>query len=121
MKKSARNVVAIILARGGSKGIPRKNIRKLCGKPLIAWTIEAAQKSKYIDRIIISTDDQEIADVARIYGAEVTFMRPKKLAQDDTPGIATVLHALEKFPSIEKILLLQPSPNFTSLIQHGSN
>ena len=103
------SLLAIIPARGGSKGIPRKNIKKLCGKPLIAWSIEAAQKSKYIDQIIISTEDQEIADVARSYGAEVPFMRPHTLAQDDTPGIAPVLHALEKFPRIEQILLLQPT------------
>ena len=103
------SLLALIPARGGSKGIPRKNIKKLCGKPLIAWSIEAAQKSKYIDRIIISTEDQEIADVARSCGAEVPFMRPHTLAQDDTPGIAPVLHALEKFPRIEQILLLQPT------------
>ena len=103
------SLLALIPARGGSKGIPRKNIKKLCGKPLIAWSIEAAQKSKYIDQIIISTEDKEIADVARSYGAEVPFMRPHKLAQDDTPGIAPVLHALGKFPRIEQILLLQPT------------
>ena len=103
------SLLALIPARGGSKGIPRKNIKKLCGKPLIAWSIEAAQKSKYIDRIIISTEDQEIADVARSCGAEVPFMRPHTLAQDDTPGIAPVLHALEKFSGIEQILLLQPT------------
>ena len=65
---NGKKVLGLIPARGGSKGIPRKNIRKLCGKPLIAWSIEAAQKSKYIDQIIISTEDKEIADVARSYG-----------------------------------------------------
>ena len=101
--------IALIPARGGSKGIPRKNIRELCGKPLIAWSIEAAQKSKYIDRIIISTEDQEIADVARSYGAEVPFLRPVELAQDDSLGITPVIHALEQFPEVEQVLLLQPT------------
>lgn len=70
--------VAIIPARGGSKRIPRKNIKAFCGKPMIAWSIEAAQKSGVFDRIIVSTDDEEIAEVARQYGAEVPFMRPEK-------------------------------------------
>ena len=103
------SLLALIPARGGSKGIPRKNIRELCGKPLIAWSIEAAQKSKYIDRIIISTDDQEIADVARSYGAEVPFMRPHTLAQDNTPGVDPVLHALEQILGYDEVLLLQPT------------
>ena len=102
-------LLTLIPARGGSKGIPRKNIQELCGKPLIAWSIEAAQKSKYIDRIIISTDDQEIADVARSYGAEVPFLRPVEIAQDDTLGISPVIHALEQFPKFEQVLLLQPT------------
>jgi CMP-N-acetylneuraminic acid synthetase len=77
-----QNVLAIIPARGGSKGIPRKNIRDLCGKPLIAYTIEAAKKSKLIDRVIVSTDDEEIACISKSYGAEVPFLRPKALAGD---------------------------------------
>ncbi|WP_218661654.1 cytidylyltransferase domain-containing protein, partial [Enterobacter cloacae] len=74
--------VAIIPARGGSKRIPRKNIKEFCGKPMIAWSIEAAQKSGVFDRIIVSTDDAEIAEVARQYGAEVPFMRPEELSND---------------------------------------
>ena len=74
--------VAIIPARGGSKRIPRKNIKEFCGKPMIAWSIEAAQKSGVFDRIIVSTDDEEIAEVARKYGAEVPFMRPEELSND---------------------------------------
>lgn len=87
-------VLAIVPARGGSKGIPRKNIKNLCGKPLIAWTIEQALKSKYIDRLIVSTEDEEIAKISRDYGAEVPFSRPIELAQDDTPGIEPILHCI---------------------------
>ncbi|GIO07333.1 hypothetical protein J31TS6_33610 [Brevibacillus reuszeri] len=104
-----RTVLAIIPARGGSKGVPRKNIRELCGKPLIAWSIEEAKKSKYIDQIIVSTDDEEIAAVARQWGAEIPFLRPVELAQDHTPGIDPVLHALKMLPQYEYIVLLQPT------------
>ena len=103
------NLLAVITARGGSKGVPRKNIRELCGKPLIAWTIEAAQKSNYIDRLIVSTEDEEIADISRSYGADVPFIRPAELAMDDTPGIEPVLHALDLLPEFDQILLLQPT------------
>ena len=103
------NLLALIPARGGSKGIPRKNVLELCGKPLIAWTIEAAQKSNYIDRLIVSTEDEEIADISRSYGAEVPFIRPAELAMDDTPGIDPVLHALDLLPEFDQILLLQPT------------
>lgn len=86
--------IAIIPARGGSKGVPRKNIRLLAGKPLIAYAIETALASDLIDRVIVSTDDMEIADVARQYGAEVPFMRPRELAQDDSPEWLTWQHAV---------------------------
>jgi len=89
------NVVAIIGARGGSKGLPRKNIRELAGKPLIAWTIEAAKNCSLVDRIIVSTDDDEIAQVARAYGAEVPFKRPAELAADLVPSIQYVKHAVQ--------------------------
>ena len=98
------SLLALISARGGSKGILRKNIRELCGKPLIAWSIEAAQNSVSVDKIVVSTEDEEIADIARFFGADVPFLRPKELAQDDTPGIAPVLHALEKLPGFDQIL-----------------
>ncbi|MBN1843441.1 MAG: acylneuraminate cytidylyltransferase family protein [Deltaproteobacteria bacterium] len=75
-------VLAIIPARGGSKGLPRKNIRDLCGKPLIAYSIEVALKSKLIDRVVVSTEDAEIAEISKHYGAEVPFLRPKEMAQD---------------------------------------
>ncbi|MGM8213705.1 acylneuraminate cytidylyltransferase family protein [Virgibacillus sp. W0430] len=104
-----KTILAIIPARGGSKGVPRKNIKKLAGKPLIAWTIEEAKKSKYIDRLIVSSEDKEIINVAKQYRCEVPFVRPKELALDDTPGIDPILHALEQFPSYDYIVLLQPT------------
>ncbi|SKC20586.1 N-acylneuraminate cytidylyltransferase [Kosakonia radicincitans] len=85
--------VAIIPARGGSKRIPRKNIKEFCGKPMIAWSIEAAQKSGVFDRIIVSTDDEEIATVARQYGAEVPFKRPEELSNDFAGTMPVIHHA----------------------------
>lgn len=83
LKQSALNkVLAIIPARGGSKGIPRKNIRDLCGKPLVAYSIEAALKSKLIDKVVVSTEDEEIAEISKSFGADVPFLRPKEMAQD---------------------------------------
>lgn len=88
-------IVGIIPARGGSKSIPSKNIRDFCGKPLIGWSIEGAKKSKLLDRVIVSTDDQKIKEVALLHGAEVPFLRPLELASD-TLGIEPVLqHAYE--------------------------
>lgn len=106
---NGKTVLAVIPARGGSKGVPRKNIKLLAGKPLIAWTIEAAKQSAYLDRVVVSTDDEEIANVAKNYGAEIPFLRPPELAQDDTPGIGPVLHALESLPSYNYVVLLQPT------------
>lgn len=105
-----KTVLAIIPARGGSKGVPRKNIRDVAGKPLIAWTIEEAKKSKYIDRIIVSTDDQKIADVAVQWGGEVPFLRPAELARDDSPGIAPVIHIITTSGfTYDLVVLLQPT------------
>lgn len=87
--------LCVIPARGGSKRIPRKNIRDFCGKPMIAWSIEAAIKSEYFDRIIVSTDDEEIASVAKRYGAEIPFLRPAQLADDYTGTTAVMAHATE--------------------------
>lgn len=87
--------VAIIPARGGSKRIPRKNIKEFCGKPMIAYSIEAALQSGCFDRIIVSTDDSEIAQVAKIYGAEVPFIRPKELSNDYAGTIPVICHAIE--------------------------
>lgn len=106
-------VLGVIPARGGSKGIPRKNIRLLGGKPLIAWTIEAARQSRLLTRVILSTEDEEIAAVGRQWGVEVPFLRPAELAQDDTPTLPVVLHALDWFAahgeSFEAVMVLQPT------------
>ena len=102
-------IVALIPARGGSKGIKNKNIIDLCGKPLISYTIQAALESKYIDKVIVSTDSQEIADVAIKYGAEVPFLRPGELASDTSKTIDAVMHAvgeLEKRKEEYDILIL---------------
>jgi N-acylneuraminate cytidylyltransferase len=87
--------LAVIPARGGSKRVPRKNIRDFCGKPMIAWSIETALASGCFDEIIVSTDDSEIADVAKRAGAAVPFMRPAELANDHTGTIPVVRHAIE--------------------------
>lgn len=88
--------VAVIPARGGSKRIPRKNIREFCGRPLIAYSIAAARASQAFDRVLVSTDDDEIAAVARSYGAEVPFVRPAQLADDYTPSMAVVKDAIQR-------------------------
>lgn len=105
-------VLAIIPARGGSKGLPRKNIKKMNHKHLIGYTIEAAKKSKYVNRVIVSTDDEEIAKVSKRYGAEIPYLRPKELATDQSPTINTVLHAIKWLEQEERyvpdyILVLQ--------------
>lgn len=87
--------VAIIPARGGSKRIPRKNIKDFCGKPMIAWSIEAALKSNCFDSVIVSTDDEEIADVSMSCGASVPFLRPVHLSDDYTPTIPVIQHAIQ--------------------------
>ena len=88
-------VICVIPARGGSKGVPRKNIKQLAGKPLIAYTIEQARQSQYIDRAIVSTEDKEIADISKQYGAEVPFMRPDALADDQAATVDVLLHAIK--------------------------
>jgi len=87
--------IAIIPARGGSKRIPRKNIKLFDGKPMIAYAIEAAKESGLFDRVIVSTDDDEIASVSREYGADIPFMRPAALADDHTPTVPVIVHAIE--------------------------
>ena len=90
-----KDILAIIPARGGSKGVPRKNIKDLCGKPLIQYTIEAAKKSKYIDRIIVSSDDSEILNTVKNVGIDVPFIRPNEISKDDTPSMDVIMHCLE--------------------------
>ena len=105
--------LAIIPARGGSKGVPKKNITPLCGKPLIAWTIEAAQNAKLLSRFIVSTDNREIATIARKYGAEVPFLRPQKISRDTSTDIEFIVHALDflkKHEDYEPDLLMRLAP-----------
>jgi CMP-N,N'-diacetyllegionaminic acid synthase len=105
---NGKSILAIIPARGGSKGMPRKNIRDLCGKPLLAWTIEEAKTSKYIDRLIISSEDDEIIAVAKQWGCEVPFVRPQQLAQDETSGMEPIFHAIESLQEkYHYVVLLQ--------------
>lgn len=109
-------VLGLIPARGGSKGVPRKNIRLLQGKPLLAYTVEAARAALRLTRVVLSTDDEEIAAVGRRHGVEVPFMRPSHLAQDDSPMLAVVQHALrtieETGPRFDAVCLLQPTTPF---------
>src|SRR5688500_9327671 len=105
--------LALIPARGGSKGLPGKNTRALRGKPLIAWTIDAARQAGIFDRVLVSTDSSEIADVARRYGALVPFTRPAEIAADETPMRDVIRHTLvaETAAGLEPeiIVLLQPT------------
>jgi len=112
-----KKILGVITARGGSKGIPRKNIKDLCGKPLIGYTIDAAKTSKFLTRTIVSTDDQEIAEVARACGGDVPFMRPNELAQDKSTSLPVVQHALGYLKEnaneqYDYIMILQPTSPF---------
>ena len=101
--------IAVIPARGGSKALPGKNIALFGGKPLIEWTVRAAQQAKRFSNIVVSTDSPEIAQVALSIGAEVPWLRPAELAQDDSPTLAAVVHALKHYPEAETVALLQPT------------
>ena len=102
-------VLGLIPARGGSKGVSRKNLRELAGKPLLAWTIEAGRKSRYLDRLVLSSDDPEIMETARRLGCDVPFARPAHLADDSSLAIEVVRHALEQLPGYQWVVLLQPT------------
>lgn len=107
-------MIAIIPARGGSKGLPGKNIKMLYGKPMIAYTIEAAKQSKFIDHIVVSTDDPLIADIALEYGAEVPFLRPEFLASDTAQAVDNYIYTIDRLSkewniSIEEFVVLQPT------------
>lgn len=108
-----QKILALIPARGGSKGIKDKNIVFLAGKPLIAYSIEAAKYSKYIDDIIVTTDSEKIAEISKQYGASVPFMRPAELATDTSKTIDAVLHAIQTLKTMGKeydvLILLQPT------------
>ena len=108
-----KKIVAIIPARGGSKGVPNKNIKMLAGKPLITYTIEESLKSKHIDRTIVSTENKKIAEISKKYGAEI-IERPTELADDDTPTLPVLKHAVNHLEKVEGysadiVVLLQPT------------
>ncbi len=107
------DVIAIIPARGGSKGLPQKNVLNLNGKPLIAYTIEAALRAEQIERVIVTTDDMNIAKIAKEYGAEVPFIRPEYLASDMASAVDVYIHAVEFLMQegieIEKFMVLLPT------------
>ena len=94
-------VTALIPARGGSKRLPRKNVKLLGNKPLIAWSIDTAKASKYIDRVIVSTDDKEIKHIAEEYGAEVPFLRPEHLSNDHASSFDVIKHAIVFFKFLQ--------------------
>lgn len=106
-------VLGVVTARGGSKGLPRKNIRLLCGKPLLQYTAESAMAARRLSRVILSTDDEEIAEVGRRCGLEVPFMRPAELAADDTPTLPVIRHAVGRMEAhgdyFDAICQLQPT------------
>jgi CMP-N,N'-diacetyllegionaminic acid synthase len=108
-----KNILGIIPARSGSKGIPNKNLRELAGKPLLAYTAEAARTSAVFDRIVLTTDSEEIAELGRTVGLEAPFVRPKELAADDTPMLPVLQHAVRALEhggwKPQVVVLLQPS------------
>lgn len=110
-----KKILGLITARGGSKGIPRKNLAILGNKPMLNWTIDEAQKSKYLDRLIISSEDDEIVNIAKKSSCEVPFIRPVELAQDRTSSMQVILHAIneiEAYDQFDYLLLLQPTSPF---------
>lgn len=116
-----KRILAIVPARKGSKGLPLKNVRPFAGKPLLAWPIAAALASAHVDRVIISTDDQEFADIAVAHGADAPFLRPAELASDTAPSLGFILHALDTLEAAgdvyDYVVLLEP----TSPLTEGSD
>lgn len=102
-------VLALITARGGSKGLPRKNVLLAGGKPLVAWTVQAALESQFVDRVVLSSDDDEIMVAAEAAGCEVPFRRPSHLATDEASSMDVVKHALQELPDYDYLVLLQPT------------
>ncbi len=103
------SVLAVITARGGSKGLPGKNIRPLGGIPLIGWSVRAAHAAQLVDRTVVSTDDAGISAAASQFGCEVPFMREPRLAADDTPSVDVVLDVIDRVPGFDIVVLLQPT------------
>lgn len=119
---SPNRILAVIPARGGSKGIPFKNLALLGGRPLIAWTIAAAKAAQGLDRVIVSTDDENIAATAREHGAEVPFLRPPEFSGDNAPALDVIVHALTELKSYggapyDAVAYLQPTSPFRSAAQ----
>lgn len=113
-KLDERTFLGVITARGKSKRLPNKNVLDLAGKPLIGWTIEGALKSRYINELVVSTEDVEIAEISKSYGANVPFMRPKELGADNVHPAEVVIHAVNYFINEQKkefeyVVLLQPT------------
>ncbi len=104
-----RSVLTIITARGGSKGVPGKNIMPIAGRPLIQWSIDAARKSHHVDRLILSSDDEAIIEVARSAGCDVPFIRDASLATDEASSMDVVADALRRVPGHDIVVLLQPT------------
>lgn len=111
-----RKVLGIIPARGGSKGLPGKNIIPLAGEPLISWTIKAASKSRFLDHLVLSSDDEQIIKVAKECGVDVPFIRPEHLSTDSASSIDVILHALEYCPDYDIFVLLQPTSPLRTVI-----
>lgn len=107
-----RSILAIIPARGGSKGVPKKNIKLLNGIPLIGYTIQEARKSKYINRLVVTTDDIEISEMAKKFGAEVPYLRPKELATDTSLTVDSIMHMINYLQEIENYM-----PDYICLLQ----
>lgn len=110
---NSKRVLALVTARTGSKGLPGKNLRPMCGKPLIGWTIEQGLASRYIDKLVVSTDAEEIAEVARACGASVPFLRPSELASDEASSMDVILHTLDFLERngeyYDMLVLLEPT------------
>ena len=111
---NGKSVLAVVPARAGSKGLPGKNIKDLCGKPLIAWTIETALKSVHIDEVVVSTDSKDIAEIALQFGASVPFLRPYQLATDEATSFVVVEHCLDFYHAkraieFDYVVLLEPT------------
>jgi len=122
MSMSPLRIAAVIPARGGSKGILYKNLADLGGRPLLAWTIAAAKAAHGLDRVIVSTDDENIAAAAREYGAEVPFLRPSEFSGDDAPALDVIAHALKELqsqdgPTYDAVAYLQPTSPFRNAAQ----
>lgn len=114
---AGNRILALIPARSGSKGLPNKNIRPLLGKPLLAWSIKAARASRYVDRVVLSTDSSEYARIGREHGADVPFLRPAELASDTAPSIDFILHAIDTLAAggeeYDILVLLEPTSPMT--------